>query len=209
MREVTGYEKVPASFHPIPHHAMNLFDYEPSDSKTDNGISISMSSSDVSSQFDGSQLLIENEDSVEQPSFRSESDDSGRSSITSDDVGSKSESEADQDQDLTSDDDEYDSNYENVKGGRPFNVTMYYGSLHNEYYIGPASIKEMALQIFECTGNSGRNRDYLYNLAESMRQICDEALDSHLIELEREVRVLEKAEATEKHAVALWCIKMV
>ena len=202
MREVMGYEKVPAEFHPIPHHPMNLFDYT-TYTESDSGISTCLPHS-ASSPSHTDSLRIENEDSNEQSirSFTTDSD-SGRSSITSEDVGTKSES--DSDSDVTSDDDEYDSNYENVKGGRPFTVTMYFGSETNEHFIGPATLSQMAVQMYECTGTSGRNRDYLFNLAESMRQISAEALDSHLSELETEVRLLEMAEVAEKRQdVALW-----
>jgi hypothetical protein len=176
---------------------MNLFDYI----ESDKGLGSSIQRSSIST--DSGSLQIETGDSAEQASHGVGSD-SGRSSengsIASDDVGSKSD---DSDSDATSEDDEYDSNYENVKVGKPFNVVMYFGSEENQYFVGPASLQEMAVQIFECSGPSGRNRDYLFNLADSMRQISDEALDSHLSDLEAAVRLLEQAEATEKRKLPL------
>jgi len=73
----------------------------------------------------------------------------------------------------------------------PFAVTMYYGNPTNDHFVGPAPLEEMARQILESEGLSGRNIEYLYNLADAMRNICEEALDLHLRELESKVRDLE------------------
>jgi len=80
---------------------------------------------------------------------------------------------------------------ESHKVGIPFQVTMYYGSEENEHFIGPAELDVMAQQIFDSTGPSGSNKDYLFRLADSMRQISDEAIDNHLAELEEAVRDIE------------------
>ena len=93
------------------------------------------------------------------------------------------------------DDEDPDPHYEDIKFGRAFRAIMYFGSEQNEHYVGPAPAFDMAKQIYECVGFSGRNIDYLLNLCDSMREICDEALDSHLRELESIVRSLRATAA--------------
>ncbi len=58
----------------------------------------------------------------------------------------------------------------------------------NPHYLGPASVPEMALQIFHSRGPSGSNRDYLFRLAESLRDMG--VRDAHVTELEHSVRQL-------------------
>jgi len=176
LKERGGYEKVPETFHPIPNHRMN---YEvDSDSLT-------------SSYSSGSS---EGEDPIHIDQC-SDSDSGHGSPISTDNDASKSDPNSDIDSD------EEIESYENIKFGRPIRVTMYFGSDTNEHFMGPAPLEEIAAQIFECSGYSGRNRDYLYNLAETMREICDEALDSHLGNLESAVRDLERRKEKGERAV--------
>jgi cation transport regulator ChaC len=56
----------------------------------------------------------------------------------------------------------------------------------NHAFLGPAPLAEMARQISECAGPSGRNVDYLLELAEALRQL--DAQDAHVFELEAAVR---------------------
>jgi len=95
------------------------------------------------------------------------------------------------------------------EGRLPFEVTMYYGSSQNqnEHYLGEASVDVIAKQILESVGPSGANKDYLFNLANAMRQIKDQlpersrqetlrgendVIDSHLSQLETAVMQLDK-----------------
>jgi len=167
LREVMGYEKVPETFHPIPNHPMN--------SEVD---SLTSSFSSGGSSEAESPIHI----------YQCSDSDSGHGSQVSTDNDT---SKSDPNSDIESSDEEIES-YEDIKFGRPIRVTMYFGSDTNEHFMGPAPLEEIAAQIFECSGYSGRNRDYLYNLAETMREICDEALDSHLGNLESAVRDLER-----------------
>ncbi len=65
---------------------------------------------------------------------------------------------------------------------------VYIAQDDNPHYLGPASIPEMALQIFHSRGPSGSNRDYLFRLAESLRDMG--VTDEHVSELEHSVRQL-------------------
>ena len=54
---------------------------------------------------------------------------------------------------------------------------------------GPASLEVMAETILTSVGPSGKNIEYLYNLASAMRTI--DPNDEHIFQLEKAVRCLE------------------
>ncbi|OAY69480.1 gamma-glutamylcyclotransferase 2-2 [Ananas comosus] len=63
----------------------------------------------------------------------------------------------------------------------------------NKYYLGPASLEDMAMQIATAKGPCGNNRDYLFLLEKALRNIGHE--DDYVTELAEEVRkVLESLE---------------
>lgn len=72
----------------------------------------------------------------------------------------------------------------------PFHLSVYIGSERNPFYLGPASTDSIAQQIAAAQGPSGRNVDYLLNLAETMRCVAPEVHDDHLFEIERAVKQL-------------------
>jgi cation transport protein ChaC len=67
---------------------------------------------------------------------------------------------------------------------------VYVAPTDNHAFLGPAPLEEMAQQILTCEGPSGRNRDYLLELAASLRDL--DAEDPHVFELEALVRSLEQ-----------------
>ncbi|CAG9567939.1 unnamed protein product [Danaus chrysippus] len=75
----------------------------------------------------------------------------------------------------------------------PFELTLYVATSDNESYAGPASIEDIAKQIISCHGPSGANKDYLYNLAEAMRQLAPGVNDDHLFSLETAVKRLDNS----------------
>ena len=68
-------------------------------------------------------------------------------------------------------------------------VVVYVGQESHPQYAKPTSLEEMAHTICYSEGPSGLNKDYLYNLATSLRQI--QVHDDHVFELEKAVRLLE------------------
>lgn len=74
----------------------------------------------------------------------------------------------------------------------PFHVTLYIAMETNPCYAGPADISTIAAQILRSKGPSGKNVEYLYNLAETMRTIAPGESDEHLFSLEKAVKELEK-----------------
>jgi len=65
---------------------------------------------------------------------------------------------------------------------------VYIAPIDNFAYLGPAPLADMADQIYRSTGPSGRNMDYLLELAHALRTL--EAEDDHVFELEAAVRRL-------------------
>ncbi|XP_023294634.2 putative glutathione-specific gamma-glutamylcyclotransferase 2 [Lucilia cuprina] len=88
-------------------------------------------------------------------------------------------------------------------------IVIYIATPENESWAGSdddSKIDKIAEQIFTSAGPSGRNRDYLFNLALAMNSLFPGVHDQHLVELEAavkariesdEVRLLEKALKTE------------
>ena len=65
---------------------------------------------------------------------------------------------------------------------------VYIAATDNHAYLGPAPLPEMARQIIACAGPSGRNLDYLLDLAQALRALGSE--DRHVFELEAAAREL-------------------
>jgi cation transport protein ChaC len=72
----------------------------------------------------------------------------------------------------------------------PFELEIYIGTPSNPYFLGPAPTTDIARQILDAVGPSGRNDEYLFQLAEAMKSIAPSVYDRHLYELELEVRRL-------------------
>lgn len=69
----------------------------------------------------------------------------------------------------------------------------YIGTPENEAFIGPKQTpEELARHILASRGPSGENREYLYNLSNSLLELSPDAHDHHIEELVRIARELEK-----------------
>jgi cation transport regulator ChaC len=63
---------------------------------------------------------------------------------------------------------------------------VYLAALNNFAFLGDAPLDEMVAQIRRCAGRSGRNVDYVLELARSIRQL--DVIDPHVFELEALIR---------------------
>lgn len=70
----------------------------------------------------------------------------------------------------------------------PFNLEIYIGDETNPFFLGPASLNEIAEQIAQSEGPSGRNDEYLFNLASALRLYAPHVYDNHIYELEMLVK---------------------
>ncbi|WWC69048.1 uncharacterized protein I206_102984 [Kwoniella pini CBS 10737] len=68
---------------------------------------------------------------------------------------------------------------------------IWIGKLDNPAFIGYEPKIDLAKIISERSGPSGLNKDYLYKLAESVRQLYPHVRDDYLFQLEAAVKALE------------------
>ena len=73
--------------------------------------------------------------------------------------------------------------------GSPTDGVVYIASLDNHAFLGPAPMADMARQIRRSEGPSGRNIDYLLELATALRTM--KASDAHVFDLEAAVKELD------------------
>ncbi|EDR04811.1 uncharacterized protein LACBIDRAFT_304070 [Laccaria bicolor S238N-H82] len=72
------------------------------------------------------------------------------------------------------------------------NAICYVGRHDNPSFIGSEPLKALAHIISTSVGPSGPNKEYLYQLADSVRKLSPESYDSHLFALETRVRQLDR-----------------
>lgn len=73
------------------------------------------------------------------------------------------------------------------------NIVIYVATKDNDSYAGHRNdMNDIANQIFDAHGPSGSNREYLYRLADAMRQLFPHNHDEHLFELEKLLRERER-----------------
>lgn len=65
---------------------------------------------------------------------------------------------------------------------QPYEVYIFFASADNQFYLGPASIDQLAEDIVRCRGNAGHNLEYLFRLVDSLREIS--TVDYHLATIE-------------------------
>ncbi|KAG8970443.1 hypothetical protein FRC03_008640 [Tulasnella sp. 419] len=74
------------------------------------------------------------------------------------------------------------------------NATVYVGRPDNPSFVGCEPIDQLARHIWKSEGPSGKNKEYLYKLAESVKALAPESYDSHLDALETRVKALDVSE---------------
>ncbi|KAF9105747.1 hypothetical protein BGX27_009484 [Mortierella sp. AM989] len=80
---------------------------------------------------------------------------------------------------------------------------VYIGTTDNSEFAGPAPLDNIAHQIYSSHGPSGANKDYLLNLAHSLRIVAPTANDQHIFELETKVKELMRKDAGSQDAFDL------
>ena len=65
--------------------------------------------------------------------------------------------------------------------GETLSALVYWAGSHNDEYLGPAPLHEMAAQIREAHGPSGANVEYVLRLRDALRELG--AADAHVEEL--------------------------
>ncbi|KAF9463169.1 ChaC-like protein [Collybia nuda] len=76
----------------------------------------------------------------------------------------------------------------------------YVGRDDNPSFVGSEPLDALADRIWTSVGPSGRNKDYLYNLAAAIHNLSPSSYDSHLYALEAKVRALDDKNGTSTQA---------
>ncbi|CRK99239.1 CLUMA_CG012645, isoform A [Clunio marinus] len=72
---------------------------------------------------------------------------------------------------------------------------VYVANEENPSWNRNHNLKDIACQIYEAVGPSGKNIEYVYNLCDAMRQYFHNIKDDHLDELEKLLKNLEKGDS--------------
>lgn len=85
-------------------------------------------------------------------------------------------------------------NFTEFDSGNSIDVVMYIATNQNDSFAGGSedNLEPIAEQIYETTGPSGQNREYLYFLADAMRELFPGVVDEHLFKLEELVKQYER-----------------
>ncbi|EDS26261.1 conserved hypothetical protein [Culex quinquefasciatus] len=85
----------------------------------------------------------------------------------------------------------------------PKNILLYVATVDNPSFAGQSdSLEAIAGQILSAAGESGKNPEYVYKLAEAMRQLYPGEEDEHLFELERILRAMDTGDGTGDRSVS-------
>lgn len=77
-----------------------------------------------------------------------------------------------------------------MDNSEPKSTIVYVANEENPSWNGNHKLEEIAVQISEAVGPSGHNNEYLFKLADAMREFFPDVVDDHLFKLERIVRSL-------------------
>lgn len=77
------------------------------------------------------------------------------------------------------------------KSTEPIEITVFVANTDNKWFVGEEELSEIARRIAWASGPSGSNKEYLYNLADAMRNLSPNCNDQHLFQLEQAVRNID------------------
>lgn len=77
---------------------------------------------------------------------------------------------------------------------------VYIGLPTNPQFVGPQDPDALARHILQSSGPSGKNREYLYMLEESLAGLSPKSEDRHVMDLASRCRVLEAVEVSKPNS---------
>jgi len=92
--------------------------------------------------------------------------------------------------------DRHETMFYPTDGSPPKPTIVYVANEQNPSWNQNHDLEDIAAQIIESVGPSGKNTEYVYNLCDAMRQYFHNVRDDHLFELEK---LLKDMEAQKSH----------
>lgn len=87
--------------------------------------------------------------------------------------------------------DRHETIFHPLDSSQPKSTIVYVANEQNPSWNSNHDLENIANQISESVGPSGRNTDYVYNLCDAIRQTFPDVHDDHLFDLEKLLRELE------------------
>jgi len=94
--------------------------------------------------------------------------------------------------------DRHETMFYPTDGSPPVPTVVYVANEQNPSWNKNHDLEDIAAQIIESVGPSGKNTEYVYNLCDAMRQYFHNVRDDHLFELEKLLKDMEAEKSRHK-----------
>jgi glutathione-specific gamma-glutamylcyclotransferase len=88
----------------------------------------------------------------------------------------------------------YETIFYPMEDSPPKPTIVYVANEQNPSWNSNHNLKDIATQVYEAVGPSGKNTEYVYNLCAAMRKYFHNVNDDHLFELEKLLKDMEADE---------------
>lgn len=80
------------------------------------------------------------------------------------------------------------TSFQDKDSNEVFQVLVYVAMPHNDLFLGPAPLHEIAEEVVRAHGTCGHNVEYVLRLADYFKNCLPEGIDHHLLNIEKHIR---------------------